>query len=83
MSANSNNQNNKNIDEGQRVAVEQSSALQVETLGTIRSTGGLQEQTNPSDSQVVDLREDVDENEHEDDYSSSVSNESFTFEVRD
>jgi len=62
---------------------EQSSALQVETQGTILSAGGLQEQTRPSDSQVVGLREDVDEDEQENDYESSVSNESFTFEVRD
>jgi len=83
MSSNSNNQNIENKDEGQVMAVEQSRALQVETQGTILSTGGLQEQTKPSDSQVVDLREDVDGNKQEDDYSSSVSDESFIFEVRD
>jgi len=83
MSNNSNNQNSENMSEEQVVEGEQSSALQVETLRTILSTGGLQEQTKPGDSQEVDLSEDVDGDEQDDDYSSSGSDESFTFEVRD
>jgi|LauGreDrversion2_5_1035112.scaffolds.fasta_scaffold1327807_1 hypothetical protein len=42
MSANSNNESDRNNHEGQVVAVDQSSALQVETHGTNLATGGLQ-----------------------------------------
>ena len=41
MSANSNNQNDMNNSEGQVVAVDQPSDLQVETLGTNHATGEL------------------------------------------
>ena len=43
MSANCNNQNDMNNSEGQVVAVDQPSDLQVETLGTNHATGELQE----------------------------------------
>ena len=42
MSANSNNESDRNNNESQVVAVDQSSALQVETHGTNLATGGLQ-----------------------------------------
>jgi len=83
MSHNSNNQNIENTNGGQVVTVEQSGAVRVETLGTILPTGGLQEQIWPGDSQQVDTSEDMNEGGQEDDQSSSGSDESFTFEVRD
>ncbi len=49
MSANSNNESDRNNNEGQVVAVDESSALQVETLGTNLATGGLQEQIESGD----------------------------------
>ena len=49
MSANSNNESDRNNHEGQVVAVDESSALQVETLGTNLATGGLQEQIESGD----------------------------------
>ena len=63
--------------------VDQSSSLQVETLGTSLATGGLQEQIESgdqsketADTQQVDPSNDMDEDGQEDDYSSSDSNES-------
>ena len=44
MSANSNNKSDVSYNEGRLVMVEQSSALQVEMLGTNLAIGGLQEQ---------------------------------------
>ena len=49
MSANSNYESDRNNNEGQVVAVDQSSALQVETHGTSQATGGLQEQIESGD----------------------------------
>jgi hypothetical protein len=68
MSANSNNKNDVSNNEGQVVAVDQSSALQVETLGTNLAIGGLQEQIESgdqsgetADTQQVDSGEDMDD----------------------
>jgi len=71
---NNNNGNKGKQSEEQMLWGEESSALQVETHGTIQSTGDLQEQTKPSHSQVADLSENVDDDGQEDDYESTVSN---------
>jgi len=75
MSANSNNKSDVNNNEGQVVAVDQSSALQVETLGASLAIGGLQEQIESgdqceetADTQQVDSDDDMDEDEQEDEY---------------
>ena len=81
MSANSNNQSDMNNNEGQVVAMDQSSALQI---GTSLAIGGLQEQIESGDYiQQVDSSDDMDEDEQEVKYSSLDSGESFTIEVRD
>ena len=76
-----------NNNEGQVVAMDQSSALQI---GTSLAIGGLQEQIESgdqsketADTQQVDSSDDMDEDGQEVEYSSSDSGESFTIEVRD
>jgi len=88
MSANSDSQIDMNNNGGRVLAVDQSSALQVETLGTSLAIGGLKEQIKPgdqceetADTQQVDSDDDRDEDEQEDKNSSSDSDESFTIEV--
>ena len=70
MSANSNNKSDVSYNEGRSVMVEQSSALQVEMLGTNLAIGGLQEQIESgeqiretADTQQVDSNEDMDDDE--------------------
>jgi hypothetical protein len=70
MSANSNNADDVVKNEGQVVAVDQSSALQVETLGTGLAIGGLQEQIASgdqsrvtADTQQADSGDDMDDDE--------------------
>ena len=85
MSANSNNESDMNNNEGEVVAVDQSSALQVETqgaglaIGEQIESGGQCEET--ADTQQVDSDDDMDEDEQEHKYSSSDCGESFTIEV--
>ncbi len=62
------------------LAVDQSSALQVETLGASLAIGGVREQIEPgdqceetADTQQVDSDDGMDEDEQEDEYSSSDS----------
>ena len=88
MSANSNNESDMNNNEGQVVAVDQSSALQVETQVADLAIGSLQEQTESggqceetADTLQVDSDNDMDGDEQEDECSSSDSGESFTIEV--
>jgi len=88
MSANSNKESDMNNNEGQVVAVDQSSALQVETQGAGLAIGSLQEQIESggqcketADTQQVDSDDVMDEDEQEDECSSSDSVESFTIEV--
>jgi hypothetical protein len=88
MSANNSNESDMNNNEGQVVAVDQSSALQVETHGASLAIGILQEQIESggqceetADTQQVDSYEDMDEDEQEVECSSSDSVESFTIEV--
>jgi len=75
MSANNNNESDMNNNEGQVVAVDQSSALQVETQGAGLAIGSLQEQIESggqceetADTQQVDSDDDMDEDEQEDEY---------------
>jgi len=88
MSAKSNNKSDVKNNEGQMVAVDQSSALQVETVGASLAIKGLQEQIESgdqreetADTQQVDSDDDMDEDEQEHKYSSSDCGESFTIEV--
>ena len=89
MSANSNYEEATNNNEGQVVAVGQSSALQVEAQGADLAIGSLQEQTESggqceetADTQQVVSDDDMDGDEQEDECSSSDSGESFTIEGR-
>jgi len=75
---------------GQVVEVDQSSALQVETLGTNLATRGLQEQIESgdqsketADTQQVNSSVEDENNEEDDDESSSDIDESSTIEVED
>ena len=77
-----------NNNEGQVVAVDQSSALQVDTHGASLAIGSLQEQIESggqceetADTQQVDSYDDMDEDAQDDECSSSDSVESFTIEV--
>ena len=70
MSANSKNKSDGINHEGRLVLVDQSSDLQVETLGTNQASGGLQEQIESggrsketADTQQVDSNEDMDDDE--------------------
>ena len=70
MSANSNNKSEGINHEGRLVLVDQSSVLQVKTLGTNQASGGLQEQIESgersretADTQQVNSIEDMDDDE--------------------
>jgi hypothetical protein len=78
MSANSNNADDVVNNEGQVVAVDQSSALQVETLGTGLAIEGLQEQIASGDQSRVtaDTQQADSSDDMDDDESSSNKDES-------